>query len=73
MDDLIHAVAYPGDMEDPPRRGRPPKLVVDSYHAEQRDLRNVRRIARREGISKASFIRKAVKLAIVIYENGGVR
>lgn len=56
---------YPGATFNKKAR---PKLVGDSYQANERDLKKMRRIARRRGISKAEIIRYAVTLVLKVYE-----
>ena len=61
----VKAKKFPGStFKKKPR----PKLVGDSYQANQRDLKKVRRIARRRAISKAEVIRYGCSLAIQVYE-----
>jgi hypothetical protein len=61
----VKAKKFPGTtFKKKPR----PKLVGDSYQANERDLKKVRRIGRRRGVSKAEIIRYGCALAIQAYE-----
>jgi len=49
-------------------RAKPrPKLVGDSYQADEKDLKKLRRLARKHSISKAEILRYATKLALMVY------
>ena len=43
-------------------------LIGDSYQADPADLKKVKRIAKKLGISKAEFIRAAISKAIEVHE-----
>lgn len=50
-------------------RAKPrPKLIGDSYQADEKDLRKLKRIAKRHGKSKAEILRWATKIALLAYE-----
>lgn len=44
-----------------------PELVGDSYQADKKDLKLIRKIAKTNECSKAEIIRYGVKLAIMVY------
>ena len=52
-----------------PRKKKKQTLIGDSYMADPKDLKKLRRIAKREGVSKAALIRLGTKLVIYSYEN----
>jgi hypothetical protein len=45
-----------------------PRLVGDSYQADARDLRKIRRIAKKHRVSKAELLRYGTKLVLFAYE-----
>ena len=47
---------------------RPANLVGDSYQANERDLKKLRRIAKRRGVSKAEILRYATTLVLKVYD-----
>lgn len=45
-----------------------PKLVGDSYQADEKTLKKIRRIAKKRGISKAEILRYASEVVVQIYD-----
>jgi len=50
------------------KRKHRPELIGDSYQADVKDLKIIRKLAKKNGISKAEIVRFGVSLAIQVYD-----